>query len=172
MKNTFLQKAAGTLLALLMVFGATQAFVSGQEKESDSTDMASNLANGNIEGVWQTTVTQRNCQNGDVIRTSKGLSVYHKGGTMSETSAALPPALRSAGYGVWERGRRSTYTSSFIFLRFNPDGSYGGTQKITSNIELGWTGNTYATTTSIQIFDANDTLVGTGCATATATRFE
>lgn len=166
MKNKFMQTTAGTLLALLMIFAATQILVSGQEKE-DAADSAASL-----EGVWQTTVTQRNCQTGDVIRTSKGLSVYHKGGTMSETSAALPPALRGPGFGVWERGRRSTFTSSFIFQRFNPDGTFAGTQKITSNIDLDrWTGNTYATTTSIQILDPNDVVVGTGCATATATRF-
>jgi hypothetical protein len=171
MKNAYMQKTAGTLLALMLVFGATQILVSGQDKERSLPDPESGFSSRTLEGVWQTTVTQRNCQNGDVIRTSKGLSVYHKGGTMSETSAALPPALRTPGYGVWEKRRHSNYSSSFIFLRFNPDGSYAGTQKIISDIELGPNGNTYTTTTSVQIFDASDSLIGTGCATATATRF-
>ena len=155
--------ASGMLLALLLVLGATQ--VSGQEKES-GRQMRS------LEGVWQTTVTQRNCQTGDVIRVFQGLSVYHEGGTVSETSAALGPALRSPGYGVWDKDGHSTYSASFIFLRFNPDGTFAGTQKTTSSIVLGTSGTTYDTTTSIQVYDVNGNLLGTGCATATATRFE
>lgn len=92
---------------------------------------------------------------------------------MSETSAALSPALRSPGYGIWEKESRSNYSSSFIFQRFNPDGTFAGTQQTTSTITLGGrSGNVYDTTTSIRVFDANNNLIGTGCATATATRFE
>ena len=172
MKNKFMQRIAGTLLVLLIVFGATQIFVSGQEKESDSPERSFGNSKLGIQGVWQTTVTQRNCQTGDVIRTFRGLSAYHEGGTMSETSAALSPALRSPGYGVWEKESRSTYSSSFIFQRFNPDGTFAGTQQTTSTIILSNRGNTYDTTTSIQVFDANNNLLGMGCATATATRFD
>ena len=168
-----MQTTVGTFLALLMLFGSTQLLVSGQESESVGFPEPFGRSRQSIEGVWQTIVTQRNCQTGDVIRTFRGLSAYHEGGTMSETSAALGPALRSPGYGVWERESRSTYSSSFIFQRFSPDGTFIGTQQTTSTISLGGrNGNTYDTTTSIQVFDANNNLIGTGCATATATRFE
>jgi hypothetical protein len=173
MKNKFMQTIVGTFLALLMLFGATQIFVSGQESETVRLPTPFGSSTQSIEGVWQTTVTQRNCQTGDVMRTFRGLSVYHEGGTVSETSAALSPALRSPGYGFWEKESRSTYSSSFIFQRFNPDGTFAGTQQTTSTIVVGGrNGNIYDTTTSIQVFDANNNLLGTGCATATATRFE
>jgi hypothetical protein len=168
MKNTFLKLigVAASAILLLAVFAQIPV----------STQILQELPSGqprSIEGVWQTTVTQRNCQTGDVIRTFRGLSAYHEGGTMSETSAALSPALRSPGYGVWDKESYSTYSSSFIFQRFNPDGTFAGTQQTTSTITLGSRdGNTYNTTTSIQVFDANNNLLGTGCATATATRFE
>ena len=165
MKNIFMKITGGVLLALLLGFGAAQTLVSGQEKGSERSIRS-------LEGVWRTTVTQRNCQTGDIIRVFRGLSVYHEGGTMSETSTALPPAARSAGYGVWDKDGHSTYSGSFVFLRFNPDGTFAGTQKTTSSIVVGPTGDTYDTTTSIQVYDANDNLLGTGCATATATRFE
>jgi hypothetical protein len=171
MKNKFMQTTAGTLLALLIVFGATQIFVSGQEKESDLLESPFGNSARSFEGVWQTTVTQRNCQTGEAIRSFRGLTTYHAGGTVSETSAALSPALRGPGHGVWEKERGPTYSSSFIFQRFNPDGTLAGTQKITSAIVLN-SRNTYYTTTSIQVFDVNNNLLGTGCATATATRFE
>jgi hypothetical protein len=172
MNNKFMQTTAGTVLALLMLFGASQIFVSGQEKESVGSPESSERPQGSIEGVWQTTVTQRNCQTGDAIKTSRGLVAYHAGGTISETSTALPPALRSPGFGVWEKEGHSTYSASFMFQRFSPDGTFTGTQKITSTIVVGGRGSTYNTNTSIQVFDANNNLLGTGCATATATRFE
>ena len=168
-----MQTTVGTFLALLMLFGASQIFVSGQEKEINSLEPPFVNSAQSIEGVWQTTVTQRNCQTGAVIRSFRGLSTYHEGGTMSETSAALSPALRSPGHGVWEKESRSTYSSSFIFQFYNPDGTLAGTQKIISTIVIGGrNGNIYDTTTSIQVFDVNNNLLGTGCATATAARFE
>lgn len=176
MKNKFMQTTVGTFLALMMIFGATQILVSGQTDDKNEPDASSpwfNYGKKSIEGVWQTTITIRNCQNGDAVRTFRGLSTFHAGGTNSETSNALSPALRSPGHGVWEKESRSTYLSSFIFQRYNPDGTYAGTQRTTSTITLGGrSGNTYDTTTSIQVFDANDNQVGTGCATATAVRFE
>ena len=165
MKNILMKMTGGALLALLLVLGATQNLVSGQEKDTGRSMRS-------LEGVWQTTVSQRNCQTGDVIRVFTGLSAYHEGGTMSETSTALGPALRSPGYGVWDKDGHSTYSASFIFQRYNPDGSFAGTQKTTSAIVVGSDGSTYDTTTSIQVYDVNGNLLGTGCATATATRFE
>ena len=177
MKNKLTQLVAGTLLALVMLLGMTQIFVSGKQKESDTAAPPAANSSRGLEGVWRTTVTQRNCQTGGVIRTAQGVVAYHEGGTMSETSNALGPAFRSPGYGVWEKVGPSTYTASFIFQRFSPaDGTYAGTQVITSTIEVGGgrnvDPNTYETTTSIQIYDVNNNLLGTGCATATATRFE
>lgn len=172
MKNKYMQRTAAALLGLLILLGTAQSFVQAQENANEVAEVTGSRFVRSVEGTWQTTVTQRNCQTGDVIRTFKGLSVYHEGGTMSETSAALPPAARSAGYGVWEKQSSTTYTSSFLFQRFNPDGSYAGTQKTTSSIVMVRGGSGYETTTSIQVYDANDTLLGTGCATATASRFE
>lgn len=57
MKNKFMQTTAGTLFALLMLFGATQIFVSGQEKESDLAEPPSGNSSQSIEGAWQTIVT-------------------------------------------------------------------------------------------------------------------
>ena len=169
-----MQTTAATFLALLMIFGATPISVSGQEGEGTGFPEKFKRSRHSIEGVWQTTVTQRNCQTGSVIRTFRGLSTYHQGGTLSETSNGLSPALRSPKQmGVWEKESRSNFSSSFIFQFYNPDGSLAGTQKITSNIELsGRNGSRYETTTSIQVFDLNNNLLGTGCATASATRFE
>src|SRR5687767_9092957 len=93
MKNKLTQLAAGTLLVLLMVLGMTQIFVSGKQKESESAAPTVVNTPGALEGVWRTTITLRNCQTGVALRTVQGIAAYHEGGTMSETSNALGPAL-------------------------------------------------------------------------------
>jgi len=165
MKNKFMQTVVGTILALVILIGCAQILVSGQRgfvvQESD------------IVGVFQTTVTQRNCQTGNPIATFQGLSTFNKGGTMAETSAALPPALRSPGHGVWRRESGfQEYSFAFTFLRFNPDGTFAGTQIIRQTATLAPGGNQYNTTGFVEVYNASGNLLGTGCATAVATRFE
>ena len=163
MKNKFMQTIVGTLLGLLLI-GCAQIFALGQ---SDGNREPS------IVGVFRTTVTQRNCQTGSPIAVFQGLSTFNKGGTMTETSTALSPALRSPGHGVWQRGSGSQYYSfAFTFLRFNPDGTFAGTQVIRQYSTLAPDGNRYDSTGYIEVYNASGNLLGTGCATAVATRFE
>ena len=173
MKNKFTQTVGGTILALLMLFGASLIVVSGQERDGVGSLALPDRVQNKLEGVWQTTVTQRNCETGQPLGTSLGLTAYHKGGTMSETSTARGPALRGPGFGVWEREGPSTYNASFMFQRFTPDGTFIGTTKIISGIVVSARdGGIYNTNTTVQIFDANNNLLGTGCATATAMRYQ
>ena len=88
---------------------------------------------------------------------------------MSETSDA---ASRGPGHGVWNRRNRRRYDASFVFQLFNPDGTFAGTQKVTQNIRLNASGDRWVDNATFQIFDANDNVIVTGCATAVGTRFE
>lgn len=179
MKSKFMQTTVGTFLALVMLFGAAQIFVSGQESENgDVQEEQDKRYTRSIEGVWRTAVTPRNCQTGvPVAPVIQGLFTFHEGGTMSEYGISpgqmQTPALRSPGHGVWERefGWRN-YSFAFIFYRYDAGGIFVGSQKITATLVLGATGNGLTTKSSVQIFDANDNLIGTGCATAVGTRFE
>jgi len=164
MKNKFMQTIVGTLLGLLLLIGCAQIFVSGQ---SDG------IRGSGIVGVFRTTVTQRNCQTGNPIATFQGLSTFNKGGTMTETSAALSPALRSPGHGVWRREAGfQEYSFAFTFLRFNPDGTFAGTQVIRQTAFLTPGDNQYNATGFVEVYNASGNLLGTGCATSVATRFE
>lgn len=171
MNKKSMKTRGGAFFAIVLLFGASQIRVTGQEH-----DAAGGTSGGpvfNMEGTWQTVVTQRNCQTGDVIRVFKGLSTYNEGGTMMESAASSSPLLRSTSHGVWQRESRTTFTASFVFLRFNPDGTFAGTQRTTiTNVLTGRRGDTYDSTASIQVFDANDNLLGSGCATAAGTRLQ
>jgi len=51
-------------------------------------------------------------------------------------------------------------------------GVFIGTQKITAALELGASSNEFTTHAAIEVFDANNNLIATGCATTAGTRFE
>ncbi len=174
MKSKFMQTAIGTLLGLLMLFGCTQFFVLGQETETgDPREVRTERSQRNIVGVFRTTVTQRNCQTGNPVGTFQALYTFNEGGTLAETSTALSPALRTPGHGVWrsEPGFQQ-YSIAFTFLRFNPDGTFRGTQVIRQSLTLVPGGNQYNTTNFVEAYDASGNLLGTGCATSVGTRFE
>ena len=179
MKNKFLQTTVGTFLALLMLFGCTQFFVSGQESEtSDSLEEQTERSQRNIVGVWRTVVTSRNCQTGlPVAPTFRGLITFNQDGTMSESSVASgqTPALRSLSHGVWKeqrRGRRN-YSFTYIHNRYDASGVFIGTRKITGTLDLGTSGDGFTTNSLVEAFNADDILIGTGgCSTAVGTRFE
>ena len=194
MKNKFMQIIGGTFMALLMLFGAAQIFVSGQESEtSDSLEDQTERSQRNIVGAWRTAVTQRNCQTGvPLAPASRGLLTFNEGGTLSEFNAgpASPPAMRSPGHGVWERLREHEYSFVFIINRYDASSVFIGTQKIRATLELGArelgasgnvftnngaisaSRNSYTANASVEIFDAGDNLIGRGCATSVGTRIE
>jgi len=189
MKNKFLKTTVGTFLALLMLFGVTQIFVSGQESETgNSPEEQIEGARQGIVGAWRTAVTLRSCQTGlPVAPAFRGLFTFNQGGTMAEygIGPGASPALRSPGHGVWERLQEREYSFTFIFNRYDASGVFIGTQKIRAALELGASGNVFTndaaisasrnvftTNASVKFFDAGDNLIGSGCATAVGTRIE
>lgn len=162
-------------LALMTALTATSFIVSGQDKQ---TAELSNNRERTIEGVWRTMVTPRNCQTGDPIPNVtpiSGLFTFNKGGTMAEygIGPGQTPALRSPGHGLWQREQGwQDYSFTFIFNRYNASGGFIGNQIVRGVLELGTSGNSFTTSSSVQILDAGDNQIGIGCATAVGTRFE
>ena len=120
-------------------------------------------------------VTPRNCQTGDAILTLSGLFTFNQGGTMSEygIGPGSSPALRSPGHGVWQREHGwQDYSFAFTYYRYNASGVFLGSQKVTAALELGASGDEFASRSAIEILDVNGAVIGTGCATAVGTRFE
>ena len=178
MKTRILKLTSVIALAVIAALTVTFSFASGQKVEeiqSQASD-SSNARKRTIQGVWRTVVTPRNCQTGEPVAPSlQGLFTFNKGGTMSEYGIGLgaSPALRSPGHGVWQREHRwQDYSFTFTFYRYDASGIFVGAQKITATLELGASGDEFTTNSSIQVFDANDNVIGTGCATAAGTRFE
>lgn len=177
MKNQILHIMV--VLAFAMLFAGMQVSVFGQEIETNgAVEIQTEDFRGDIEGVWRTVVTPRNCLTGDAIPNVppiRGLFTFHKGETMAEwgVPGGSNPALRSPGHGLWTRVRpgRNGFAFTFIFYRYDAGGVLLGSQKITASLELSPFGNTFASTSAIQLLDVNDNVIGTGCATAVGARF-
>jgi len=168
MKNTFLKTISGAALAIFMLAMFAQVQVSAQILEEVPPGQTRDLA-----GAWRTAVTLRNCQTGlPVSPVGRGLITFHEGGTLSEFNLG-PGQNRSPGHGVWEqrRGRRN-FSGVFVINRYDATGVFIGTQKVRAAWELSTSGNGYTSNASFEIFDANDNLIGTGCATSVGTRIE
>ena len=170
-------KKRSTVIALSVIAGLTMAgsLVSADGSRDARRSATSNASPRTIVGVWRTVITPRNCETGDALGSFPGLFTLNEGGTMSEygIGPGSSPALRSPGHGVWQREQGwQEYSLAFTYYRYNAVGVFLGAQKVTASLELGASGDDFTTRSAIEVFDANDDLIGTGCATAAATRFE
>ena len=123
-----------------------------------------------VEGSWEAVITVRDCATGATILTGRGQGVLHRGGTLTETSAA-PPTTRGVGFGTWQRDATAqNYTSRFRFNRYNPDGTLAGTLRVTRVFTLSADGNTQTSANTSQTLDAAGTVLQNGCARDVSTR--
>jgi hypothetical protein len=160
MKKISLKTLFGAALTLILVLGAAQIPVHGQNGKSRR-----------IEGTWRVQSTLRNCQTGAAIVTSPVLNTFMVGGSMI-SDATVSPALLGTGHGVWEYAGGRTFTNILVLFRFNPDGSYAGTATVTRNIELGDSSDEFTSTDTAEAADPNGNIVETRCATTIGRRLE
>lgn len=121
-----------------------------------------------LEGAWESVITARDCTSSAAVATFRGLHVFHRGGTLSETNGNAP-TTRGPGVGTWTRSG-STYIAKFRFFTFDTAGVLTGTQRVTRNVTLSADGNTANGTTTAQALDLSGTVTRNTCATDVATR--
>jgi hypothetical protein len=168
------QYAAVLVFALVASTGpAPAAFM---DNAAPQPAASANPPSRTIEGVWYTLVTPSNCQTGNPVAPPlRGLFTFHEGGTMSEygIGPGSSPALRSPGHGLWQRDHGwQQYTFRFTFYRYDGQGLFLGSQRVSGRLQLEASGDRLNTQSTVGIYDAAGNLVGTFCATAEASRFE
>jgi len=127
---------------------------------------------GRIQGMWETQITLNDCS-GHVIRSFLGTLAFHQGGTLTETAAGTPPALRTGGQGVWSHTTGSNYAFRFKGFTFNAQNVLTGWTIIAGEFTVDETGNAIAGPgATVQAYDPNGNLVASLCADAIGTRFE
>src|SRR5206468_2743660 len=91
---------------------------------------------------------------------------------VTEASSSRPPALRTAGKGVWSHTTDSTYAFRFKDFRFNTSNVLTNWSIITGKTTVDETVNANAGSATVEIYNASDVLVASVCAEAVGTRFE
>lgn len=123
-----------------------------------------------VEGLWDSIATARDCASGQALATFRGMNLFHRGGTLSDTNAA-PTVTRGPGFGTWKRnGAGPTYTATFRFFLYNPDGSFAGLQRVTRNLTLSADGNSTTSNNTAQTIDPAGNVVANLCVTDVSTR--
>ena len=171
MKTRISKLTSGGALMAIAALTVALSFASAQTADENQS------SGPHLRGVWRTMVTPIDCvTGGELAPPFPGLFTFNKGGTMSEYGISplvqQTPALRSPGHGTWQHVQGPNYSFTFIFYRYDTSGVFVGSQKITAALLLGASGTDFTTSSTIEIFDADGNLIGTGCATAAGTRFE
>ena len=123
-----------------------------------------------VEGTWEAAVSVRDCTTNAVLFVGRSQAMAHRGGTWSQTDAS-PPTTRGVGFGTWKRDATAqNYTTRFRFIRYNADGSFAGTVRVTRVFTLSADGNTQTSINTSQTLDVAGTVLQNGCGSDVSTR--
>lgn len=150
------------LTAAIVVIAVTALATTGAISATAADDDSS--AN-ELVGSWQLTVNR-----GPQLPPVKGLTTYTQGHSLIGTANVV---VRGPAHGTWERVSGRLYADTHIFFRFDPTGTFLGTQKIRETVQLAQDGDSYKAVAISDQFDSNGNLVASGLrATITATRIK
>jgi hypothetical protein len=173
--------AIGFACALLVV--ASGSAVRAAAKESGS--------NHGLTGTWLVQVTLRNCATNAPLGTFDSIVTFHRGGTLSESTASPGFAIgqRGPGHGIWAPEGHRTFSQRMVSLiTFEtapnlPGPGFNPSRPVTPGFFAGWATVSH----TLELSDADHgTSVGTndfyktgetipyrsGCSSAAVTRFE
>lgn len=122
-----------------------------------------------IEGLWDFTITRTDCASGAALGTQKAASLFHRGGTFSNDNST-PPDTHGVAFGGWTRGTGANYEVKMVFMRFNPDGTLAGTQKVERAMVMAADGSRITSTIAVRTLDTSGVVVQQGCGTESGVR--
>src|SRR6266567_3845044 len=126
---------------------------------------------GRLQGTWEMQITLTDCA-GHVIRSFPSLIEFVAGGTIVESNAGTPQALKTPGEGVWRHTTDNNYAFRFKFFTFDAQNVFTGWTIIAGETTVDTTGNANSGTATVEVYDPNGNLLVSLCAETTGTRFE
>ena len=126
---------------------------------------------GRLEGTWQMQITLTDCS-GHTIRSFPSLIEFAAGGTVVESNAGTPQALKTPGEGVWRHTNDHNYAFSFKFFTFNAQNVFTGWTIIAGETTVDSTGDANAGSATVKVYDTNGNLLVSLCAETAGTRYE
>lgn len=167
MKKQILKTLGGASLAILALTVITQVWVSAQDK-----DIQSFASDQTLVGSWNLEVTLRDCGTGTPFVTFPAINTYNQGGTTQQTALPGPEGPATPGHGVWSHKTGRSYAGAFQFFILNANPALIRRVIVRSDINVDLGGSSYASTDAAEILTLDGTVVGSGCSTSNATRFE
>jgi hypothetical protein len=126
-----------------------------------------------LEGTWHLQVTVSDCTTGQPLRPAfPALFTLAKGGTATIITGGQPPSLFTPQLGVWRHTQGHYYTAVTDAFAFNAAGALIQKFRYARVIQLANGGDSFTDKIALQIFDAADNPIGTGCGSTVGTRFE
>src|SRR5947199_10776777 len=126
---------------------------------------------GRLQGTWEMQITLTDCA-GHVIRSFPSLIEYAAGGTVVESNAGTPQALKTPGEGVWSHTTDHTYAFRFKFFTFNTSNVFTGLTIIAGQTTVNSTGDTNAGSATVKVYNTSGFLLVSLFASTAGTRFK
>src|SRR6266487_835109 len=126
---------------------------------------------GRLQGTWEMQITLTDCA-GHTIRSFPSLIEFAAGGTVVESNAGTPQALKTPGEGVWHHATDHNYAFRFKFFTFNAQNVFTGWTIIAGETTVDETGNANTGSATVMVYDPNGVLLASLCAETAGTRFE
>ena len=152
----------------LVVVGAV--LIAGGSLAADQGSGARTQARA-IEGVWEPTVTVRDCQTQAPLFSFLSMDSYIRGGSLVAESASQP-FERATGLGTWRHAGGRNFTSAFQFFTYAPDGTPSGRLKAASSIRVSADGKSFRSQDTVEVSDLNGTVIFQSCVTREAIRLQ
>src|SRR6266581_7434471 len=125
---------------------------------------------GRLQGTWEMQITLTDCA-GHVIRSFPSLIEFVAGGTVVESNAGTPQALKTPGEGVWRHTTDTNYAFRFKFFTFDAQNVFTGWTIIAGETTVDETGDANTGSATVEVYNPNGVLVATACAETAGTRF-
>src|SRR5206468_11117577 len=136
-----------------------------------TTATGQSTVGGRLQGTWDMQISLTDCA-GHVIRSFPSLIEFVAGGTVVESNAGTPQALKTPGEGVWSHTTDNTYAFRFKFFTFDTSNVFTGWTIIAGTTTVNLTGDTNAGSATVKVYNTSGFLLVSLCASTAGTRFK
>jgi hypothetical protein len=147
----------GVACALITVVAATAA---GQGTQG-----------GLLQGTWEMQIARNDCVGHPLGPPFPSVAIFMAGGTMIESQAGTPQALKTPGEGVWSHTIDNTYAFRFKFFTFNTSNVFTGWVIVAGETTVDKTGDSNAGSATVDVYNTSGVQVAHACADIVGTRF-
>lgn len=141
----------------------------GLLEAGDATTAGSRPLATAIQGVWEPTVTIRDCASGAVLVSFLSMDTYISDGSYVGVGAPEP---HTPGFGRWQYVSGRAFTARYQFFTYDPGGIPNGRLRVSARITLAPDGTSFTATDRAETLDldGNPTFPFVVCGTRKAKR--